>query len=153
VEAGVGTNNVTVVDPALPPGGPYKPNLPQNLNLAAFIGLILGIALAFFLEYLDDTLRQPEDMERLTQLPVLGIIPLVKPRKGQENPLLALMSHNDARSGFAEAYRSVRTALQFSTRAGAPRQLMVTSTSAGEGRRLRPFRSQSILRRRGSLRC
>src|SRR6185295_4787667 len=134
VEAGVGTNNVTVVDPALPPGGPYKPNLSFNLNIAAVIGVLLGIALAFFLEYLDDTLRHPEDMERLTQLPVLGVIPLVKPRKGQENPLLAMMSHHDARSGFAEAYRSVRTALQFSTRQGAPRQLMVTSTSAGEGK-------------------
>src|SRR5204862_7571708 len=64
VEAGVGTNNVTVVAPALPPGGPYKPNLASNLNIAGLIGLILGIALAFFLEYLDDTLRQPEDMER-----------------------------------------------------------------------------------------
>ncbi len=134
VEAGVGTNNVMVVDPALPPGGPYKPNLGSNLNIAAVIGLILGIGLAFFLEYLDDTLRHPEDMERLTQLPVLGVIPLVNPRKGHESPLLQMMSHEDARSGFAEAYRSVRTALQFSTRAGAPRQLMVTSTSAGEGK-------------------
>ena len=95
---------------------------------------MLGIGLAFFLEYLDDTLRHPEDMERLTQLPVLGVIPLVKPKKGQESPLLAMMSHEDARSGFAEAYRSVRTALQFSTRDGAPRQIVVTSTSAGEGK-------------------
>jgi capsular exopolysaccharide synthesis family protein len=135
VEAGVGTNNVTVVDPALPPGGPYKPNLSSNLNVAAVIGLLLGIGLAFFLEYLDDTLRHPEDMEKLTQLPVLGVIPLVKPRKGQEKaPVLSMMAHEDARSGFAEAYRSVRTALQFSTREGAPRQLMVTSTSAGEGK-------------------
>jgi succinoglycan biosynthesis transport protein ExoP len=134
VEAGVVTNNVTVVDPALPPGSPYKPNLPSNLNVAAVIGLILGIALAFFLEYLDDTLRQPEDMEKLTRLPVLGVIPLVKSKKGQQNLLLAMMSHSDARSGFAEAYRSVRTALQFSTREGAPRQLVVTSTSAGEGK-------------------
>lgn len=135
VEAGVGTNNVTVVDPALAPGGPYKPNLPSNLNIAAVIGLLLGIGLAFFLEYLDDTLRHPEDMEKLTQLPVLGVIPLVKPRKGQDKlPMLPMMAHEDARSGFAEAYRSVRTALQFSTRDGAPRQLMVTSTSAGEGK-------------------
>jgi polysaccharide biosynthesis transport protein len=134
VEAGVGTNNVTVVDPALPPGGPYKPNLPSNLNIAAMIGLMLGIGLAFFLEYLDDTLRYPEDMERLTHLPVLGVIPLVKARKGQESPLVAMMSHDDARSGFAEAYRSVRTALQFSTREGAPRQIVITSTSAAEGK-------------------
>ena len=134
VEAGVGTNNVTVVDPALPPGGPYKPDLSSNLKFAGVIGLVLGIALAFFLEYLDDTLRHPEDMERLTQLPVLGVIPLVKGKKGQESPMLAMMAHDDARSGFAEAYRSVRTALQFATRRGAPRMLMVTSTSSGEGK-------------------
>jgi capsular exopolysaccharide synthesis family protein len=134
VEAGVVTNNVTVVDPALPPGGPYKPNLNSNLNIAVVIGLILGIAIAFFLEYLDDTLRHPEDMEKLTKLPVLGVIPLVKSKKGNESPLLAMMSHVDARSGFAEAYRSVRTALQFATRDGAPRQIVVTSTSAGEGK-------------------
>ena len=134
VEAGVVTNNVTVVDPALPPGSPYKPNLNSNLNIAAVIGLVLGIALAFFLEYLDDTLRHPEDMERLTKLPVLGVIPLVKGKKGHESPLLAMTSHVDARSGFAEAYRSVRTALQFATREGAPRQVVVTSTSAGEGK-------------------
>src|SRR5262249_43727661 len=91
VEAGVGSDNVTVVYRRLPPGSPYKPNLQSNLNIAGVIGLILGIALAFFLEYLDDTLRHPEDMERLTQLPVLGIIPLVKPRKGQEKtPMLAM---------------------------------------------------------------
>ncbi len=59
VEAGVGTNNVTVVDSALTPGGPYKPNLTQNLQIAAALGLVLGIGLAFFLEYLDDTLRTP----------------------------------------------------------------------------------------------
>src|SRR6185295_1803000 len=63
VEAGVVTNNVTVVDPALPPREPYKPNLTSYLNIPVIIGLILGIALAFFLEYLDDTLRHPEDME------------------------------------------------------------------------------------------
>lgn len=134
VEAGVVTNNVTVVDPAIAPGAPYKPNLASNLNIAAIIGLILGIGLAFFLEYLDDTLRHPEDMEKLTRLPVLGVIPLVKSKKGSESPLLAMMPHVDARSGFAEAYRSVRTALQFATREGAPKQVVVTSTSAGEGK-------------------
>ena len=63
---------------------------------------------------------------------MLGVIPLVKTKKGRTSPLLAMMSHVDARSTFAEAYRSVRTALQFSTRDGAPRQIVVTSTSAQE---------------------
>jgi capsular exopolysaccharide synthesis family protein len=73
-------------------------------------------------------------MERLTRLPVLGVVPRVKTRKGPEARSLALTAHLDARSAFAESYRSVRTALQFATREGAPRQLVVTSTSAGEGK-------------------
>ena len=120
VEAGVGTNNVTVVDSALTPIAPFKPNLTLNLQIAAVLGLMLGIGLAFFLEYLDDTMQHPEDMERLAHLPVLGVIPLIKSRKGPTTGVLGLLSHLDARSTFAEAYRSVRTALQFSTREGAP---------------------------------
>lgn len=134
VEAGVGTNNVSVVDSAEPPSAPYKPNLPLNLQLAAVLGLMLGVGLAFFLEYLDDTMQRPDDMERVAHLPVLGVIPLVKPKKKERDVPLAMQSHLDARSTFAEAYRSVRTALQFSTREGAPRQLVVTSTAAQEGK-------------------
>ena len=134
VEAGVGTNNVTVVDSAQPPAAPFKPNLPLNLQLAAALGLMLGVGLAFFLEYLDDTMQRPDDMERVAHLPVLGVIPLVKPKKSEKDVPLALQSHLDARSTFAEAYRSVRTALQFSTREGAPRQIVVTSTAAQEGK-------------------
>lgn len=134
VQAGVGTNNVTVVDSALTPTAPFKPSLSKNLQIAAALGLMLGIGLAFFLEYLDDSVQQPEDMERASHLPVLGVIPLIKPKRGQESAALALLSHLDARSAFAEAYRSVRTALQFATREGAPRQFVVTSTMAKEGK-------------------
>jgi capsular exopolysaccharide synthesis family protein len=134
VEAGVGTNNVTVVDSALAPGSPFKPNLTLNLQLAAVFGLLLGVGLAFFLDYLDDTMQHPEDMERIAHLPVLGVIPLVKPKRGNKPVAPAMLPHVDARSAFAEAYRSVRTALQFSTREGAPKQLVVTSTTAKEGK-------------------
>jgi len=134
VEAGVGTNNVTVVDSALTPIAPFKPNLTLNLQIAAVLGLILGLGLVFFLEYLDDTMHHPEDMERVAHLPVLGVIPLIKSRKSPTTGVLGLLSHLDARSTFAEAYRSVRTALQFSTREGAPPQLVVTSTTAKEGK-------------------
>jgi len=134
VEAGVGTNNVTIVDPAIVPRAPFKPNLALNLQLAAALGLLLGVGLAFFLEYLDDTMQRPDDMERIAHLPVLGVIPLVKTKKSDRDVPLALQAHMDARSTFAEAYRSVRTALQFSTREGAPRQLVVTSTGAAEGK-------------------
>jgi len=98
------------------------------------LGLIGGVALAFFLEHLDDTIRTPEDMEQLTQLPVMGVVPKLQQAKLTEGRSLGLMAHDDVRSAFAEAYRSVRTALQFSTRDGAPRIFMVTSTAQGDGK-------------------
>ena len=134
VTGGTGANNITVVDRAEPPTSPFKPDLNQNLIMAMVLGLIGGIALAFFLEYLDDTIRTPEDMEKLTNLPVLGVVPKMQRSQLAEGKSLALKAHEDMRSTFAEAYRSVRTALQFSTRDGAPRAYIVTSTSKGDGK-------------------
>jgi capsular exopolysaccharide synthesis family protein len=134
VTGGTGANNIAVVDRAEVPSGPYKPDLRQNLIIAILLGLIGGVALAFFLEHLDDSIRTPEDMEKLTQLAVLGVVPKIpQPRTG-EGKSLALMAHEDVRSTFSEAYRSVRTALQFSTREGAPKVFMVTSTAKGDGK-------------------
>jgi capsular exopolysaccharide synthesis family protein len=134
VTSGTSTSSVAVVDRAEVPLTHFKPDLQQNLMIAMLLGLIGGVALAFFLEYLDDTLRTPEDMERLTQLPVLGVIPKLQKAKVPDERALALKAHDDVRSTFAEAYRSVRTALQFSTRDGAPRAFIITSTSKGDGK-------------------
>jgi capsular exopolysaccharide synthesis family protein len=134
VAGGIGVNNITVVDPAEVPDGAYKPNLRGNLSLAMIFGLIGGLALAFFLDYLDDRVHRPDDVEKLTHLPILGVVPLVKRARGQPRDALALASYRDVRSSFSESYRSVRTALQFSTSQGAPRQFVVTSTSAGDGK-------------------
>jgi len=133
VTGGTGANNIAIVDRAEIPTTPFKPDLRQNLIIAVLLGLIGGVALAFFLEHLDDTIRTPEDMERLTQLPVLGVVPKSAPPKTSERSL-GLMAHDDVRCSFAEAYRSVRTALQFSTRDGAPPIFMVTSTAQGDGK-------------------
>jgi capsular exopolysaccharide synthesis family protein len=134
VAGGIGVNNISVVDPAEVPSAPFKPNLRQNLVMAMVLGLAGGLGLVFFLEYLDDRLHRPEDMERITHLPVLGVVPMVKRTRGHDARQLAMTTFNDVRSSFAEAYRSVRTALQFSTSEGAPKRLIVTSTSAGDGK-------------------
>lgn len=127
VAGGVGNNNISIVDRAIVPQGRYKPNLPLNLALGLMLGLMLGVLLAFVLEFLDDTLKAPEDIEQHLRLAVLGIIPHLKKQTVAE----ALA---DPRSAFAEAYRSVRTALQFSTDQGVPKVLLVTSASASEGK-------------------
>ncbi len=131
VAGGVGTNNVTVVDMAKVPGFPFKPRLTFNLMIALFIGLAGGIALALLLEHLDDTIKLPDDMEKFLGLPVLGIIPATK---RADNAELALAENADQRSAFAEAYRSLRTALQFATPEGMPKVLLLTSTTVGEGK-------------------
>ena len=118
---------MSVVDRASIPGGPYKPDLMKNLLLASLFGLGLGVMLAFFFEYLDDTLKNPDDIEKLLGLAVLGVIPRLKGMTPSE-------ALKDPRSAFAEAYRSVRTALQFSTGSGVPRSLLVTSATPAEGK-------------------
>lgn len=130
VAGGVGTNNISVVDKAEVPGAPYTPNPRRNLMIAIFLGLAGGIGLAFLFEHLDDTLKQSDELEQQLGLPVLGVVPFTKTETGAK-----LYHENyDTRSHFAEAHRSLRTALQFSTPEGMPRVLMVTSTSMGEGK-------------------
>ncbi len=132
VAGGIGVNNITVVDKAEVPGGPFKPNIMRSALIAIFLGVFGGIGLAFLFEHLDDTIKQPDDLEKLLGLPVLGIVPTVKMMAGEED--ISLVENADPRSAFAEAYRSIRTALQFSTPEGMPKVLMVTSTSVGEGK-------------------
>ena len=131
--AGIGTNNISLVDEATPPIFPYKPNLPLYTLLALGIGLLSGIGLAFLREHFDDTFKQPEDVEKLLGLPVLGIIPWFQQKRRETRPL-ALVGYDDPRSPLAEAYRSLGATLGFSTTSGVPRSLAVTSATIGEGK-------------------
>jgi len=128
VTGGVTANNISIVDLATPPLKPSKPNLLLNMVLAALLGLGLGVLAALVLEALDETLATPDDVEKKLGVPVLGVTPFLE--KG-ETPLGALA---DIRSGFSEAYYSLRTALQFSTPDGAPSSLLVTSARPAEGK-------------------
>lgn len=130
VAGGVGTNNISVVDRAEVPSHPHTPNPRRNLMIAIFLGLFGGVGLAFLFEHLDDTVKDSAELEQQLGLPVLGLIPHTQAEDGRK-----LYQENlDIRSHFAEAYRSLRTALQFSTADGMPRVLMVTSASMGEGK-------------------
>lgn len=128
VTGGVTANNISIVDLATPPRVPSKPNIFINMVLSALVGLGLGVLAALVLEALDETLATPDDVEKKLGVPVLGVIPLLN--KG-ETPAEAL---KDIRSGFSEAYYSLRTALQFSTPDGAPSSLLVTSARPAEGK-------------------
>ncbi len=75
---GLRTSNIKIIDRALVPGGPFTPNTRNNLLMALLVGLIGGLGLVFFAEYLDNTVKGPEDAEKLTGLPSLGIIPFLE---------------------------------------------------------------------------
>lgn len=128
VTGGVTANNISIVDLATPPRKPSKPDMMLNMALAAMLGLGLGALAALVLEALDETLATPDDIEKKLGLAVLGVVPLLE--KG-ETTTVAL---SDIRSGFSEAYYSLRTALQFSTPDGAPVSLLVTSARPAEGK-------------------
>lgn len=133
VAGGVTVNNVSVIDRAEPPTAPSKPSMLLNLVIAALLGLGIGVLGALLFEALDETLATPEDIEQKLGLPVLGVVPLLDK---DVSPASALA---DIRSGFSEAYYSLRTALQFSTRNGAPASVLVTSSKPGEGKSTTAF--------------
>ena len=128
VAGGVGTNAVSVVDQARVPGAPFKPNLPLNMALGLLAGLVLGFGGAFGLEWMDDTIKTPDDLTSKLGIAPLGIIPLL----GKDGSVQEQLE--DSRSQVSEAYHSVRTALQFSTDHGVPKSLLITSTRASEGK-------------------
>jgi uncharacterized protein involved in exopolysaccharide biosynthesis len=77
---GLDTNNVRIVEPAIVPYRPVKPRRVMNLALGAVIGLVVGVATAFFLEYMDDTVRTPDQVENALGVPVFALIPVIPPR-------------------------------------------------------------------------
>jgi succinoglycan biosynthesis transport protein ExoP len=127
VAGATGTNNVSVVDRAGLPGAPYKPSLSKNLLIWLLLGLLGAGAAVAGLEIWDDTFKSPEDIEDQLGLVVLGLVP-----KTKEDIFECL--RDSPVSAICESYRSLRTALQFSTSNGLPKSLVVTSPNAGEGK-------------------
>lgn len=133
VTGGLTTNNLSVVDEAQTPLFPYSPRPLINIALGILLGGFLGMLAALLREQMDDSIKHADEVESFFGLPLLGWIPMTKLPKGNTQPI-ALLAHSDPRSAFAEAYRSMRTALQFSTTDGAPKCFMVTSCSKAEGK-------------------
>jgi polysaccharide biosynthesis transport protein len=128
VAGGVGANNVFIVDKASLPGAPSSPKMSRALVISFVLGLAVALGVAFLLERLDDTLRSAEDVERALGYATLGIIPKIRSGISLEAELA------DPRSHVSEAYRSLCTALQFSTDQGLPKTLLVTSAGPAEGK-------------------
>jgi len=133
VTAGLTTNNVSIVDRAAVPLFPASPNLKLNVGLGLLAGLFLGLLAAMLREQMDDSVKNANELETRYRLPLLGLIPFTRPPRGRKEAV-ALLAHHEPRGTFAESYRSLRTALQFSTADGAPERFMVTSCGKNEGK-------------------
>lgn len=128
VAGGIGANNVSVIDAATPPTKANTPRTLLNLAIGLVLGVFLGVLVVFVVHYLDNTVRDPKALEAATGIPVLGAIPRFQ--EGETRQQAA----SDLRSPFSEAYRSVRTALQFATARGLPSTLLITSPGPSEGK-------------------
>ena len=123
----------TVVNAALPPKSPSSPKPLRNGILGVVVGVLLGIGLAFLAERLDDGINSREAAERASDgQPVVGLLPLVDSWKGKDEHHVALME--DSSSTVAEAYRTLRTSVQFLGIDEPKRVIGITSSVPGEGK-------------------
>lgn len=129
IAGGVGTNNVFVVDRALAPKAPSEPDVSRALMVSLMLGVGSGFGLALLIDKLNDRVSLPDEVELISGLPTLGIIPTASVGASFRDELL-----NNPRSAIAEAYRSLATALQFSSPVGTPRSIAVTSSGPSEGK-------------------
>ncbi|MCL5287199.1 MAG: polysaccharide biosynthesis tyrosine autokinase [Acidobacteria bacterium] len=147
VSAGMRSNNIHFVDRARPPLSPVRPNKALNIALSLVVGVILGGVLALFNEYLDNSVKVPEEVEQLIGLPALGVIPAVAsigsttaysrmlpaatPVKPQAQELATL---SQPHSIVSEAYRALRTSILLSTSKHPPQTILITSGQPREGK-------------------
>lgn len=123
-----------VIEPATRPAAPSSPDHVVNGLLAAIAGVVLGTGLAFFRERLDDKFRGRADIERALEAPVLAAVPKFRPGKGASAKPFELMVAAEPKGTASEAYRTLRTSVQFIASQQGIRSLLITSPSAGEGK-------------------
>lgn len=138
-------NNIGVVEIAIPPDAPVAPRRLSTVLAAMILSTLFGAGLALFLEYLDDTIRNAEEVEKYLSLPALAAIPAIDSMPKRRLLLVGagdedakneseLLINTDPRSSLAEAYRQLRTSILLSTAGHAPKSLLVTSSLPSEGK-------------------
>ena len=157
LEAEARSSNVVIVDEAQPSGSPSSPNVSKSVMTAAVLSLVGAIAFAFLLDFLNNRLKTPEEVEQYLRVPNLAVVPVFSyvedkardslralrlPRKDQASPP-ARLSRGHPRelvgalnpySVHGEAYRTLRTAILLSRAGAPPKAILMTSTTSGEGK-------------------
>jgi succinoglycan biosynthesis transport protein ExoP len=150
ITAGLRSSNIRVVDPALAPASPSRPQKARNILLAILVGLVGGVGLALFREYLDNTVKSPDDIEALTGLPSLAVVPSLPGLNGHHKrfsrfarealpaaasaPRVELLAFVQPKSQISEAFRALRTSLLLSQAEHPPQVILVTSALPREGK-------------------
>jgi capsular exopolysaccharide synthesis family protein len=148
ISAGLKSSNIRIVDPAMIPSTPARPAKTRNIALAFLVGLVGGIGLALLREYLDNTVKTPDDVETLSRLPSLAVVPAfgdtgVSNRRtgllkgvssNGHDKRIELVAQHLPKSQMAEAFRALRTALLLSQPDHPPQVILVTSALPREGK-------------------
>ena len=150
ITAGLRSSNIRVVDPALTPTTPARPQKARNILLSFLVGLVGGVGLALFREYLDNTVKSPDDIESLTGLPSLAVVPSLPGLNANQSrfsrlaretapqsasgPRVELLSYIQPKSQISEAFRALRTSLLLSQADHPPQVILVTSALPREGK-------------------
>jgi succinoglycan biosynthesis transport protein ExoP len=147
ISASLRSSNIRIVDPAMIPTTPARPAKTRNVALAFLVGLVGGIGLALLREYLDNTVKTPDDVETIARLPSLAVVPLFAGTSGngRRNGLLAsssnghdkrieLVAQHLPKSQMSEAFRALRTSILLSQADHPPQVILVTSALPREGK-------------------
>src|SRR5579859_296461 len=148
ISAALQSSNIRVVDPAMIPASPARPAKARNIALAFLVGLVGGIGLALIREYLDNTVKTPDDIETLTRLPSLAVVPQFAAINGNgtrkrllsgiasngHEKRIELVAQHLPNSQMSEAFRALRTSLLLSQPGRPPQVILVTSALPREGK-------------------
>jgi succinoglycan biosynthesis transport protein ExoP len=138
--SGDGGSNVSIAQKSRLPHAPVGPARLRTIIIAFLLSLMAGVGLAFLLDFLDDSVKSMDDIDRYIHLPALALIPAARSEKGRlaapetQKASTALALVSDARSPMAEAYRHLRTSLLLSSAGNPPRTILVTSSQPSEGK-------------------
>ena len=148
ISAGLRSSNIRVVDPAMIPTYPARPAKTRNITLSFLVGLVGGIGLALLREYMDNTVKSPDDIEALVRLPSLAVVPAFSESNGDRprskllkgpsinghDKRIELVAQHLPKSQMSEAFRALRTSLLLSQADHPPQVILVTSALPREGK-------------------